>query len=208
MQQGPREVGARLRQPFGGRAQQPHRLDQVADGAVLFVARQEGGALGTGAVRDVGLPGGWAQRRFEAAQDAFGDPGERCRDGVPAGLRLAPAAGEHGDGDGGEIAGAAAEGALHVERAVLEDESGLTGAEPGEQFVAHAGHEVVPRAARPGIGARRALVRRELGDQPTEQDLGELRGAGLRQHRALHELDDGQRERGGRQMDGEQPGGR
>ncbi len=207
VQQGAREVRTGHGQPFGGRAQQPDGLDQVPDGAVLFVALQEGGAFRGGAVGHIRLPGGRAQGRFEAAQHTFRDPGEGFGDGPLAGLGLTAAAGEHGDRDGREVAGAAAEGALDVERAVLEDQGGLARTEPAEEFVAHAGHEVVPGAAHPGLLARRPFVRRKLRDQAAEQHLGQLRRAGLRQHRALDELDDGEGERDGREMDGEQAGG-
>lgn len=78
----------------------------------------------------------------------------------------------------------------HVLRAVLEHQRGLVPSQRPQQYVLHPGDELVPVPRR----------RPAAPQQPAQQHLRQVGGLGVRQHRALHQPHDGQRQRGRRQV--------
>ena len=101
----------------------------------------------------------------------------------------------------GKVRPALAEPLLYVLRAVLEHEQRLVPSQRSEQRLLDAGRELVPLPVARAV----ALAPR---DQSAEQHLGEFGGAGVGQHRPLHQLHHRQTERCRGEIDRELPGDR
>ena len=194
---------------LGGRAEQPDRRVQVADGAVLREVRQAGTRLGYEPGRAVGrhAPGGrLGLGAAEAAQHLGGDLGEGPQpavvvDGGRGGARV-DRSGEERGGHRREVAHRASVTRGDVLGAVLEHQGRAAGAQLAEQFLADPVEE--------GVG-RTAAVVGVVGDsaqQSAQQHLRQHVGAAAHQHGALDELHHGQHQRYGRQIHGELGGRR
>lgn len=101
----------------------------------------------------------------------------------------------------GKVRPALAEPLLYVLRAVLEHEQRLIPSQRSEQRLLDTRRELVPLPVARAV----ALAPR---DQSAEQHLGEFGGAGVGQHRPLHQLHHRQTERCRGEIDRELPGDR